>query len=158
MEPLETNSPNTIGKINNKANLNNEQITQIENKDAFSKGNVGKNLNHKKLSEREAAYFSQYNELYDKFKDVDDSNKKAILDILSEDYKNMTPEEKSHVPEFFLKTLEDMDKSARNGQAQSASLDKIPIKTPTSLKIPLGTASGAKIVVQVEIMVSTLIE
>lgn len=150
MEPLETNSPNTIGKINNKANLNNEQITQIENKDAFSKGNVGKNLNHKKLSEREAAYFSQYNELYDKFKDVDDSNKKAILEAFSEDYKNMTSEEKSHVPKPFLKTLEDMGKSARNRQAQSAFLDKIPIET-SSLRSPLGTATGAKIVGQVKI-------
>lgn len=69
MEPLKPNSPNTMGKINN------EQITQIENKDAFSKGKVGKNLNHKTLSER-GAYFEQYIEQYNGLKDVDDINKK----------------------------------------------------------------------------------
>lgn len=122
MEPkIEThNNPEPVETANNKANLNNQQISQTENREVFSKGGSGKNLNHKTLSEREATYFSQYNELYDRFKDINDSNKEAILNILSEDYKNMTSEEKSHVPESFLKTLEDMGKSARNRQAQSA--------------------------------------
>ena len=139
------NNPESVDKTNNKANLNNQQVSQTENREVFSKGEAGKNLNHKALSKREA-YFEQYNGL----KNVDDSNKKAILEALSEDYKNMTSEEKSHVPESLSKTLEDMDKSARNGQAQSASLDEIPIET-SSLRSPLGTATGAKIVGQVKI-------
>jgi hypothetical protein len=153
MEPkIEThNNPESVETANNKANLNNQQISQTENRAIFSKGEASKNLKyHKPLSKREATYFSQYNELYDKFKDVDDSNKKAILNILSEDYKNMTSEEKSHVPEYFLKIFEGTNKSSRNGQAQSASSDKIPIET-SSLRSPLGTATGAKIVGQVKI-------
>ena len=139
------NNLEPVDKTDNKANLNNQQVSQTENREVFSKGEAGKNLNHKALSKREA-YFEQYNGL----KDINDSNKEAILNILSEDYKNMTSEEKSHVPESFLKTLEDAGKSARNGQVQSASLDKIPIET-SSLRSPLGTATGAKIVGQVKI-------
>jgi len=129
------NNPESVDKTNNKANLNNQQVSQTENREIFSKGEAGKNLNHKALSGR-GGYFEQYNGL----KNVDDSNKKAILNILSEDYKNMTSEEKSHVPEYFSKIFESINK-----QAQPTFLDKI-LDFLNNL-----FGSEAKIVGQVEI-------
>lgn len=138
MEPkIETHK--LVEKINNEADLDNQRILQTENRNASSKGEAGKNLNHEALSER-GAYFEQYIEQYNGLKDVNDSNKEAILNILSEDYKNMTSEEKSHVPEYFSKIFESINK-----RAQPTFLDKI-LDFLNNL-----FGSEAKIVGQVEI-------
>lgn len=138
---IDTRNTESIDKTNNEAALNNEQIPQTKNSNTFSKGDVGKNLNNKTLSERKAIYFKQY----DGLKDIDDSNKKAILDVLSEDYKNMTSEEKSRVPESFSKVFERM-----NEPTQSSFFDKVHTKATTFLNSSFGTSTKAKIVGQVE--------
>ena len=109
--------------------------------EVFSKGGSGKNLNHKTLSEREATYFSQYNGL----KDIDDydTNKREISNILFEDYKNMTSEEKSHVPESLSKFFENLIKS----NIVYVFTEDIP----SSFRSSFSTATGAKIDRQVKI-------
>lgn len=104
------NNHESVGKTNDEANLENQRISQTKNMKVFSKGKAGKDLNHKSLSERETRYFSQFSQ-YSHLKDIDANDKKAILDVLSEDYKNMTSEEKSYVPESFSKIFERMNGS-----------------------------------------------